>query len=125
MTDTPPPADLKTVQGYPGRERLNAANSCLRRALARLYREAVRHDRELLPRVQQLAGEAAETLERLAAAAEAAEDSSARHQAALKAEREKLERIARKAARTGSPRARQLLERIERRHGKGVPPDAA
>lgn len=98
---------------YPGRPELNAANARFRRALARLHKEAVRHDPELLPQLAALVGEATEHLLRLASDAEAAENGSARHRAALKAQTDKTLRTLRRAARQGSPHAVRMLQRME------------
>ncbi|MEW2610241.1 hypothetical protein AB0937_08525 [Streptomyces sp. NPDC047880] len=100
---------------YPGRDQLDAANTRFRRAVARLYREAGRHDPKLMPEVERIVREAAETLGRLAADAEAAESTSARHQAALKAQEDKIRAQLRPAARRGDPRAAGILARLDQR----------
>jgi hypothetical protein len=98
---------------YPGRDQLDAANMRFRRAVARLYREAGRHDPKLMPEVERIVREAAETLGRLAVDAEAAENTSARHQAALKAQEDRLRAKLRPAARRGDPRAADILARLD------------
>ncbi|MEU3413745.1 hypothetical protein ABZ760_21160 [Streptomyces sp. NPDC006658] len=109
---------------YPGRDQLDAANMRFRRALARLHREGVRHDPDLLPELERIVREAAETLGRLAADAEAAENTSQRHQAALKAQEDKIRAKLRPAARCGDPRAMQLLRRLDERAARsGRPAD--
>ncbi|MEV5918944.1 hypothetical protein [Streptomyces sp. NRRL F-5527] len=109
---------------YPGRERLDVANAAFRRAVARLHREAVRHDQALLAPLEALVTEAAETLGRLAADASAAEASSQRHQKALKAQEDKLRATLRRAARRGSPFAEQQLQRLDERAARRGPADA-
>lgn len=111
--------DTTARPAYPGRPELDAANMRFRRALARLHREASRHDPDLTPRLAAIVGEATEHLLRLAADAEAAEDGSARHRAALKAEEEKMRGALRKAARGGSLRAARMLEQLG--SGSGQP----
>jgi hypothetical protein len=110
MPDTP-----TRRPNYPGRDQLDAANMRFRRAVARLYREAGRHDPKLMPEVERIVREAAEVLGRLAADAEAAENSSTRHQAALKAQEDKLRARLRPAARRGDPRAVDILARLDQR----------
>jgi hypothetical protein len=110
---------------YPGRERLDVANQTFRRAVARLYREATRHDQSLLPTVEAIVTEAAETLGRLAADAMAAESTSQRHQKALKAQEDTLRATLKRAARRGSPFAAQQLQRLDERAARrGRPADA-
>ncbi len=109
---------------YPGRERLDVANQTFRRAVARLYREATRHDQSLLPTVEAIVTEAAETLGRLAADAMAAESTSQRHQKALKAQEDTLRATLRRAARRGSPFAAQQLQRLDERAARRGPADA-
>ncbi|MGW1363510.1 hypothetical protein ACWCQP_39600 [Streptomyces chartreusis] len=123
MPDTP-----ARKPGYPGREQLDTANMRFRRAVSRLHREAGRHDPKLMPEVARIVNEAAETLGRLAADAEAAENTSARHQAALKAQEDKLRAQLRPAARRGDVRALSILARLDERtarHTAPEPDDAA
>ncbi|MFH9012656.1 hypothetical protein ACH4C6_14860 [Streptomyces sp. NPDC017943] len=110
---------------YPGRDQLDVANTRFRRAVARLNREAGRHDPKLMPEVERIVREAAETLGRLAADAEAAENTSARHQAALKVQEDKLRAQLRPAARRGDHRAAGILARLDERSSgrRTVAPD--
>ncbi|MFP8882618.1 hypothetical protein [Streptomyces mangrovi] len=98
---------------YPGRSELETAYARFRRAVSRLNKEATRHDAALLPRLEAIVTEAAQHLDRLAVEAQKAEDSSARHRAALAREKEKTTAVLRKAVRQGSPHAGRILARIE------------
>ncbi|MGW4021070.1 hypothetical protein [Streptomyces sp. NPDC005009] len=120
MPDTP-----TRRPNYPGRDQLDTANMRFRRAVTRLYREAGRHDPKLMPEVERIVREAAETLGRLAADAEAAENTSARHQAALKKQEDKLRAKLRPAARRGDLRAVSILARLDQRSARrpGAAPD--
>ncbi|MET7900350.1 hypothetical protein ABZS86_02355 [Streptomyces sp. NPDC005355] len=119
MSNTPKPA-------YPGRAELDAANMHFRRAVARLNREAKRHDPSLLPRLAAIVAEATEHLTRLANDAQTAEDSSERHRKALAEAETRMQRTLRKAVRQGSPHAARLLARMDdRRTAGGAPPDDA
>lgn len=109
---------------YPGREQLDNANMRFRRAVARLHREAGRHDPKLMPEVERIVAEAAETLGRLATDAEAAENTSARHQRALKAQEDRLRAQLRPAARRGDARAVSILARLDERSARGSAPEA-
>ncbi|MFD1660001.1 hypothetical protein ACFSL4_17810 [Streptomyces caeni] len=122
MPDTP-----TRKPNYPGREQLDAANARFRRAVSRLHREAGRHDPKLMPAVERIVLEAAETLGRLAQDAEAAENTSARHQAVLKAQEDKIRAQLRPAARRGDQRAVSILSRLDQRAARrpGPAPDDA
>ncbi|MEU8891140.1 hypothetical protein [Streptomyces sp. NPDC048442] len=118
MPNTTTPSAVPTPKGgrpYPGRPELDAANMRFRRALARLHKEAVRHDPALMPQLAAVIGEATEHLLRLARDAEAAESTSERHRKGLAAEEEKLRRVLRKGARQGNPRMVALLARVDER----------
>lgn len=121
-TPTPKPGP------YPGRTELDTANARFRRAVSRLHREAARHDPQLLPTLTSIVSEAAEHLQRLASDAEAAENCSARHKAALAAAEEKVRRTRHKGVRAGNPRAADLLARLDDRRSRrstGPSDDAA
>ncbi|MEU9641514.1 hypothetical protein [Streptomyces sp. NPDC048188] len=113
---------------YPGRDGLNKAQARARRAFARSFKEGVRFDPALVPEVARLVAEATETLNRVAADAEQLEQSSARHQRALKASEDKVRAQLRKAQRLGGARGRQataMLAQLDARaaaHGR--PADA-
>ncbi|MCX4972182.1 hypothetical protein [Streptomyces sp. NBC_00620] len=100
---------------YPGREQLDTANMRFRRALARLHREAGRHDPALMPKLAAIVQNATTQLAALAVEAEKAEDSSTRHRAALKKEEDKVRATLRKGVRRGDPRAVSMLERLDAR----------
>jgi hypothetical protein len=106
MPDTPIPPHAGTTKGYPGRPELDRANARFRRALARLWREGTRHDDpDTRAAVGPIAAEAVAVLDRLTAAATAAEGNSARQRAALAREADKLARLSRKLGRPlGQPR---------------------
>lgn len=108
MPDTPTP----NAAPYPGRPELDTANARFRRAVARLQKEAVRHDPELTPRLSAIVTEAAEHLTRLAAAAEAAERTSARNRAHVADIEERVGRTLRAGVRRGDPRALALQARL-------------
>ncbi|ULR50594.1 hypothetical protein [Streptomyces deccanensis] len=112
---------------YPGRDQLDTANARFRRAISRLHREAGRHDPKLMPTVERIVREAADTLGRLAADAEAAESTSQRHQTDLKAQEDKLRATLRPAARRGDERAVSILARLDARTARrpGPAPDDA
>lgn len=103
---------------YPGRPALDDANMRFRRGLARLHREAGRHDPALMPKLEAIVQRATEQLTALAAEAEQAEDSSARRQAAVKVEEDKMRAILRKGVRRGDPRAVAMLARLDERAGR-------
>lgn len=103
MTDTPP-----VRHGYPGRPELDAANMRFRRALARLHKEAARHDPELLPALTEIVGEATEHLLRLAGDAEAAEQGSARNRKRTADGAAALERQLKRAGMAIPERLREL-----------------
>ena len=116
MPNTTTPTAVPTPKGgrhYPGRPELDAANMRFRRALARLHREAGRHDPALMPQLAAIVGEATEHILRLAHDAEAAENTSERHRKALAVEQEKLLRNLRKGARQGNPRMARVLASVE------------
>lgn len=97
-----PPAEpfTRRAAGYPGRDRLDAANMRFRRAVARLHREGVRHqDAETAAKVGPIVARAEAVLRELAAEAEQAADNSARHLAALAKEEAKLARLERRLGR--------------------------
>ncbi|MFJ9217879.1 hypothetical protein ACIRJL_17205 [Streptomyces sp. NPDC102383] len=99
---------------YPGRDQLDTANQRFRRALARLNREAIRHDNKLLPEVERLALKAAEVLNGIAQEAENAEGLSQRHQAALKREEDRMRATLKKLSHSGqNERAANLLQQVE------------
>ncbi|WP_327662447.1 MULTISPECIES: hypothetical protein [unclassified Streptomyces] len=107
---------MTSKPAYPGRDQLDTANQRFRRAVARLFREAVRHDDKLLPEVERIVREAAEVLGRLAVEAENAEELSQRHQAATKREEDKMRAALKKLSRNGeNARAAALLEQVEER----------
>ena len=107
-TDTP-----RTRPTYPGRDPLNEASARARRAFAAVFREGRRHDPKLLPELEKLVVEAAETLARIATDAEALEQSSARHQRTLKAQEDRNRALLKKAVRGGSQRAVAILQRMD------------
>lgn len=109
--------DEQQPSGYPGRDRLDAANRQFRRALARLAREGRRHDPELLPVVERIATEAAGTLDRLAKDATEAEGKSARHRAALAREQKNLTRTLRQLSRSNPALAARLARGIAEQDG--------
>ncbi|GAA1557057.1 hypothetical protein [Streptomyces globosus] len=113
MTDTP-----EKTPAYPGRDKLNTAQAHFRRSCARLFEEAHRHDPALLPQLSAIVLEAAAHLDRLAAAATAAESSSTRNRAQLAAAEEKMRRTVRAGARRGDPRALALMDRLNERAGR-------
>ncbi|MBT2450933.1 hypothetical protein J7F03_28435 [Streptomyces sp. ISL-43] len=100
---------------YPGRPELDQANARFRRAAARLHKEAVKHDPNLMPALSSIVAEAAEHLGRLAGDLEAAESSSARNKRVLKAAEDKMRATLRPAARRGDERAARLLARLDER----------
>lgn len=106
---------------YPGRDQLDTANARFRRAIARLHREAGRHDPKLMSEVERIVREAADTLGRLAQDAEQAEGASTRHQRALKAQEDKTRAILRKAGRRGDQRAVDMLARLDARAARRGP----
>ncbi|MGX1120676.1 hexokinase [Streptomyces ambofaciens] len=99
-------------QPYPGRDDLNKAQARARRAFARAYKEGMRFDKTLVPEVARLVAEATETLNRIAADAEQLEESSARHQRALKAKTDKVRASLRKMQRIGGVRGAQATEML-------------
>ncbi|MFF3897922.1 hypothetical protein ACFYY3_33175 [Streptomyces sp. NPDC001812] len=109
--------DEQPPSGYPGRDRLDAANRGFRRALARLAREGRRHDPELLPEVERIATEAAGHLERLAEDATEAEGKSTRHRAALAREQENLTRTLRKLSRSNPTLAARIARSAAEQNG--------
>lgn len=118
-TDTP-----RTRPTYPGRDPLNEASARARRAFAAVFKEGRRHDPKLLPALERLVVEAAETLARIATDAEALEQSSARHQRVLKAQEDRNRALLKKAARGGSARAVAILQRMDEQAARrGRPAD--
>ena len=108
---------MANVPNYPGRPALDEANMRFRRALARLYREGARHDPTLIPQLEAVVREATKRLTTLAAKAEQAEGTSARHRAALKKEEDKTRATLRRAVRQGSTRAAAILARLDAQTG--------
>lgn len=108
---------------YPGRDRLNETSAHARRAFAAVFKEGRRHDPKLLRELEKLVLEAAETLSRIAADAEALEQSSARHQRALKAQQDKTRALLKKAQRAGSTRGVATLQRIDAHLTEQLVPD--
>lgn len=101
---------------YPGRDALNKANARARRAFAAVHREATRHDEALLPELGNLVAQAADALNRIAAAAEQLESSSQRHQRDLKQQEDKIRANLRRAQRRGgqgAARATQILAQLD------------
>ncbi|MDX2703950.1 hypothetical protein PV350_13920 [Streptomyces sp. PA03-6a] len=112
MPETTKPRQRAT---YPGRTELDAAESRLRRALARCGREAARHDPKLIPKLAEIVGEATEHILRVAADIEALESTSARHRRDLEQAEEGMKRVLQRAARRGSPQAARMLARMQER----------
>jgi len=108
---------------YPGRDRLNETSARARRAFAAVFKEGRRHDPKLLPQLEALVQEAAETMGRIAADAEALEQSSVRHQRELKRLADKNRALLRKAQRRGSTRATGILERLDAHLSEQLVPD--
>ena len=94
---------------YPGRGELDAANRRFRKAVARLHREGLRTNKNLVAQVEAIVEEATEQLTRLAQQAE---------RATLE---EPVRRTLRKAVRAGSARAAATLAHLDEqaaRHGR-------
>lgn len=113
MPDTPEKPAV-----YPGRDELNLAQAHFRRSCARLFREAHRHDVDLLPQLAAIVTEATGHLNRLASAAIAAESNSSHNRELLAKQEEKLRRSLRLGARKGDPRALRLLAQLDARAGR-------
>ncbi|MGC9381584.1 hypothetical protein [Streptomyces sp. MH13] len=111
-------------QTYPHRDDLNKASARARRAFAAVFKEGARFDQTLLPELAGLVAEATETLNRIASDAEQLEQSSARHQRALKQQEDKMRANLRKMQRQGgvaAERAAEMLARLDARaarHGR-------
>lgn len=93
------PAVRKTP--YPGRTELDTANRQFRKAIARLHREALRTNKDLVPVVAAIVQDATDTLTALAQQAE---------QTTLE---EPTRRKLRKAVRGGSARAAMILVKLD------------
>ncbi|MEU0219419.1 hypothetical protein ABZ281_31920 [Streptomyces sp. NPDC006265] len=93
------PAIRKTP--YPGRTELDTANRRFRRAVARLHREALRTNKDLLPVVAAIVEDATATLDALASQAERT------------TMEEPSRRKLRQAVRGGSTRAAMLLVKLD------------
>ncbi|MER7969685.1 hypothetical protein ABTX35_11955 [Streptomyces sp. NPDC096080] len=107
---------------YPGRDTLNTANARARRAFAAVNREARHYDPDLLPQLEALVLEAAETLGRIAVDAEELEQSSARRQRELKEQRDRVRALTKKAQRRGTARAADVLQRLDAFLGESQAP---
>lgn len=92
--------------GYPGRDRLDQAQSRLRAKLKALARESVA-DEPLRPALAAIVDAACAEFDRLTAAADQALAGSARHQAGIRRELAKMQRLARQAP---AGRGRELAE---------------
>ena len=125
MTDTTTPNEqfVRKAKGYPGRDQLDQASMRFRRAVTRLHREGLK-DPVTAAKLGPIITEAVAALDSLAQRAQKAENESARNRAMLAREQEKLERVLRKGARQGSPRAAELLRSFTTRR-EGRPGDDA
>lgn len=92
---------------YPGRTELDTANRRFRKSIARLHREGLRTNKTLIPVVAAIVEDATTTLDRLAGQAETTTYTEPARRKALQAVR-----------RTGSPRAAEILARLN-----GGPPE--
>jgi hypothetical protein len=86
---------------YPGRDGLDAANRRFRKAIARLHREGLRTNADLIPVTAAIVEDATTTLNSLASQAETTTYTEPTRRTALKAVR-----------RNGSPRAAEILARL-------------
>lgn len=98
------PAGVSASRGYPGRERLDAAEQRFRARLRAVAREAVT-DEEMQRPLAELIDAAVRDLEQLAEVADRALAAGGRHQVRIRAEIKKAEQLAR---RLPAGRAREL-----------------